>query len=114
MENNQIIRETESALEAIALQETRQIEQNEEEQNEIFHDSLSEAQLRQQLDDPDSGSQIQGNMTEGGSGQNPPTHTDYEKSKHPQPLQNAETRTVPRVRRELLNLGSYNDQLSIR
>ena len=42
METNQFTTDTESALGAITLQETRRIEQDEEEQNEIFHDSLTE------------------------------------------------------------------------
>ena len=104
MENNQITTETELALEAITLQETRQLEQNEEDQNEIFHDSLTEVQLQQQLNE----SQILENMAEGGNGQNPPTHTDHEKSKHPQPIQSTETHTAPRGTRELQNLGSHN------
>ena len=47
-------------------------------------------------------------MTEGGSRQNPPTHTDYEKSKRPQSSQETEVRSVDRMRRELQNLGSHN------
>ena len=74
MEDNQITRETELALGAIDLQETRPLERNEEDQNEIFHDSLTEEQLRQQLNELDKGPQIQTGMAEGIGEQNPPTH----------------------------------------
>ena len=87
MENNQQTSESTSALEAMTLQETIMIGTEQEEQNEIFHDSLSEAQWQQQLNDQltvtDLGSQAQGRttegtertecMVEGGGGHHPPT-----------------------------------------
>ena len=54
METNQINENTESAIEAMTLQETIRIPQ-EEEQNEIFHDSMTEEQWREQVDAQASG-----------------------------------------------------------
>ena len=70
MENNQITSETESALEAITLQETRHMEQvPPETQNENLNDSLldlSEAQLQRHLDsqtnEPDTETQTHRDM----------------------------------------------------
>ena len=143
MESDQQIAETGLAVADINLQDTVRLPLEEDEREEIFHDSMTEEQLQQQLNDqinePDTGLQRRRDweqekqriteglqqrwqakdrtangsenpeeIAEGGNGQYPPTHTDHEKSKHPQPIQNAETRTGPRVRRELQNLGSYN------
>ena len=105
MENNQIMEVTGSAPGAINLQDTIQIPA--EIQNENLNDSLldlSEVQLQTRLDTRTNGPDF-----EGGNEQNPPTHTDYEKSKHPQSPRSTEARTVPRVRRELQSLGSYNN-----
>ena len=87
MENNQQTSESASALEAMTLQETIMMGTEQEEQSEIFHDSLSEAQWQQQLNDQltvtDLGSQAQGKTTEetertecrveGSGRQHPPT-----------------------------------------
>ena len=95
MENNQQTSESISALEAMTLQETIMMRTEQEEQNEIFHDSLSEDQWQQQLNDQLTvtglGSQAQGktaegierteSMIEGGGVQHPPTLPDYEKPK---------------------------------
>ena len=54
MEEDQITAETGSAIEAMTLQETIRIPQ-EEEQNEIFHDSMTEEQWREQVDAQASG-----------------------------------------------------------
>ena len=97
MENNQQTSESTSALEAMTLQETIMMGTEQEEQNEIFHDSLSEDQWQQQLNDQltvtDLGSQAQGktaegierteSMIEGGGVQHPPTLPDYEKPNNP-------------------------------
>ena len=51
MEENQQIADTESAMADINLQETIRIPQEEEEQNDVFHDSLTEAQWQQRLNE---------------------------------------------------------------
>ena len=81
MEDNQQIAETGSAVADMNLQETVRISQDEEERNEVFHDSLTEEQWRQQLDAPASGTesapqyreQTGEGTAEGGTGQYPPT-----------------------------------------
>ena len=46
MEDNQQITDTQSGMAEMHLQETLRIPREEEEQNEIFHDSMTEEQWR--------------------------------------------------------------------
>ena len=55
MEDNQQSTDTQSGIADMNLQETLRIPREEEDQNEVFHDSLTEAQWREQLDAPASG-----------------------------------------------------------
>ena len=57
MEDNQRITDTQSGIAEMNLQETLRIPREEEEQNEIFHDSMTEEQWREQLDAPASGTE---------------------------------------------------------
>ena len=107
METNQINENTESAIEAMTLQETIRIPQ-EEEQNEIFHDSMTEEQWREQVDAQASGTdqvpqdqkqrtaeteQTEGEA-EGGSKQYPPTQI----TKNPRILKQRRFRNIRQER----------------
>ena len=106
MEPNQRIAETGLAVADMNLQETARVVPDEEERDEIFHDSMTEEQWRQQLVAPILGTELAlqyreqtgEGIEEGGTGQYTLTHTDHEKSKRPQSSQDAEDRSGRRVR----------------
>ena len=102
MESDQQIAETEKAVSDMDLQDTVRIPLDEEEQEEIFHDSMTEEQWKQQLGVPTSGTE------ESRVGQYPPTHTDEEEERQPQLSRDTEARSGRRMSREIQMLGSYN------
>ena len=75
MEDNQQVTDTQSGTAEMNLQETLRIPREEEDQNEVFHDSLTEAQWQEQLDAPASGAETEQTEggAEGGGRQHPPT-----------------------------------------
>ena len=119
MENNKQTSDTESAIEAMTLQDTIHMEP--EEQNEVER-SLTELQWQQQLNGQltvtDLGSQAQGKTTEetertecrveGSGRQHPPNHPDCENPKQPQSEQTIEERSSPEISREAQNPVSHN------
>ena len=79
MENNKQTSDTESAIEAMTLQDTIHMEP--EEQNEVER-SLTELQWQQQLNDQVTGTETVSPTERGAEGagrQHPLTHPDYEK-----------------------------------
>ena len=102
MESDQQIAETGLAVADIDLQDTVRLPLEEDEREEMFHDSMTEEQWKQQLGVPTSGTE------ESRAGPYPPTHTDHEKSKQPQSSQDAEDSSGRRMSREIRMLGSYN------
>ena len=102
MESDQQIAETGMAVSEMDLQDTVRIPLDEEEQEEIFHDSMTEEQWKQQLGVPTAG------IEESRAGQYPPTHTDEEGERLPQLLRDAEAGPERRVSREIQMLRSHN------
>ena len=102
MESDQQIAETGLAVADMNLQDTVRLPLDEEEQEEIFHDSMTEEQWQQQMVVPTSGTE------EGRAGQYPPTHTDEEGERQPQLSRDTEAGSGRRMSREVQMLRSHN------